>query len=414
MFSDIGTGPAIIQHPAGQSEAFKNTAWTLQIIRGSILWAACGVLALPASAFYDLRLAYILPVAGVSAVLTGLASTAVHSQSRQLLLRQVVVNEITAQLLGGIVGIVIAVTSPTVWALVAASLTTAAISTCLSYRLPSHSHRLAINVECVKDQFRFGKWLTVSSSCTFLASGSDRLILGKLVDAGTLGVYNNALNLGQIPIQLMQGIGGRVLFPLLSKANREGNLADAFFRARGILIAAGGTMTGCLIIAGPLVVPIIFGQNASDSGWMVQFITFGMWFQILEAINSKVSFAHGETKWIAIGTLSRFGVIACLLPLSFKVGGLTATLTCIALADVPRYIVAVWGARRAGVAVALKDSVDTIILFVAIGLGMSLPILLADFGHYIITSISMMIFLSIWLGTRFALIQGVVRSVLAR
>ena len=40
MFSDIGTGPSIIQHHRGDKQEFLNTAWTMQIIRGFGLWIA--------------------------------------------------------------------------------------------------------------------------------------------------------------------------------------------------------------------------------------------------------------------------------------------------------------------------------------------------------------------------------------
>src|SRR5687768_15639721 len=37
MFSDLGTGTAIIQNERGDEEPFYNTAWTMQVIRGAVL-----------------------------------------------------------------------------------------------------------------------------------------------------------------------------------------------------------------------------------------------------------------------------------------------------------------------------------------------------------------------------------------
>ena len=43
-FSDVGIGPSIIQSPRGEEPTFRNTAWTIQIIRGGALWViGCGI-----------------------------------------------------------------------------------------------------------------------------------------------------------------------------------------------------------------------------------------------------------------------------------------------------------------------------------------------------------------------------------
>jgi O-antigen/teichoic acid export membrane protein len=47
MFSDIGIGPSIIQNKRGNDPDFLNTAWTIQAIRGFVLWFIACVLAWP-------------------------------------------------------------------------------------------------------------------------------------------------------------------------------------------------------------------------------------------------------------------------------------------------------------------------------------------------------------------------------
>ncbi|MFQ3629446.1 MAG: oligosaccharide flippase family protein, partial [Cyanobacteriota bacterium] len=39
LFSDLGVAPSIIQSKRGDDPDFLNTAWTIQVIRGFILWA---------------------------------------------------------------------------------------------------------------------------------------------------------------------------------------------------------------------------------------------------------------------------------------------------------------------------------------------------------------------------------------
>ena len=66
-FSDIGTGPAIAYNRRGDDPDFLDTAWTLHVIRGVLLWLATCALAWPFARFYgEPMLAQLLPVAGLS------------------------------------------------------------------------------------------------------------------------------------------------------------------------------------------------------------------------------------------------------------------------------------------------------------------------------------------------------------
>jgi O-antigen/teichoic acid export membrane protein len=41
LLSDIGLFQAIIQSPNGEKPSLLNTAWTVQALRGCLIWAAC-------------------------------------------------------------------------------------------------------------------------------------------------------------------------------------------------------------------------------------------------------------------------------------------------------------------------------------------------------------------------------------
>jgi O-antigen/teichoic acid export membrane protein len=47
MFSDAGIGPAISQNARGDDADSLNTAWTINVLRGAVLWGAAWALAHP-------------------------------------------------------------------------------------------------------------------------------------------------------------------------------------------------------------------------------------------------------------------------------------------------------------------------------------------------------------------------------
>src|SRR4030067_2852480 len=52
MLTDVGIGPSVVQKERGNDPAFLNTAWTIQIIRGILVWLALCAMALPIAGLY--------------------------------------------------------------------------------------------------------------------------------------------------------------------------------------------------------------------------------------------------------------------------------------------------------------------------------------------------------------------------
>src|SRR6185503_4494893 len=87
--SDVGIEQAIIQNKRGDDPVFLNTAWTLHVMRGLVLWLGACLLAYPAYRFYShdkdaTYLLWMIPVAGLSPLISGLNSTAVFTLHRHL------------------------------------------------------------------------------------------------------------------------------------------------------------------------------------------------------------------------------------------------------------------------------------------------------------------------------------------
>ncbi len=118
MFSDVGVGPSIMQHKRGDEPAFLNTAWTIQVIRGVLLWLGSLALAYPAAQFYgEPELALLLPVAGISLVIHGLEPTRIETAMRHLRVGMITSLDLIAQGIGIVAMIVMAWLLQSVWAL---------------------------------------------------------------------------------------------------------------------------------------------------------------------------------------------------------------------------------------------------------------------------------------------------------
>ncbi|MBL9057749.1 MAG: oligosaccharide flippase family protein, partial [Rhodobacteraceae bacterium] len=87
MFSDMGVGPAISASPRGDERDFLDTAFTLNVARGAVLWAATCALAWPMARFYEApELFQLLPAAGLTLLIAGFNPKRIDTANRHLLL----------------------------------------------------------------------------------------------------------------------------------------------------------------------------------------------------------------------------------------------------------------------------------------------------------------------------------------
>jgi O-antigen/teichoic acid export membrane protein len=179
LFSDMGTGPAIMQSKRGDDPDFLNTAWTIQILRGGLLWLTACILAYPAALFYNQPLiAMLLPVASLSLLFAGFEPTRVDTANRHLLLGRLTVLDLISTLTGIVVMLVLAYVMRSVWALALGGVVTAAARLLiLMLFMPGQRNHLRWEKAAGHELLHFGFWIFLSSVCGFLVSQGDRAVL---------------------------------------------------------------------------------------------------------------------------------------------------------------------------------------------------------------------------------------------
>lgn len=261
MFSDLGTHTAIVQSKRGDDPAFLNTAWTVQIIRGIVLWLVACLLTYPLAAFYEQdALKEIMPILALILVINSFKSTRISTANRHLKLGRVTALEVISQLITTTSMAVIALWWPSVWALVIGTLTGAVLTTILSHRfLVGIPNRLFWDKSAFSELFYFGKYIFFSTIAGYIVLQGDRLILGKFISLEELAIYTIAVMFGSLPQALGSQIGGRVLLPLYRQ--RPPQESDSNFRAIG--------RARVVLMLGLLAIIAIF---ASSGSWLITFL----------------------------------------------------------------------------------------------------------------------------------------------
>ena len=359
MFSDVGVAPAVIQSPKGDEPSFLDTAWTVQAIRGGILFLASCAIALPVSWIYEQpMLVWLVPAAGLQALLSGFGSMSLVTAQRHLQLQRIFFVELVSQVIniGTVIGLAVllrGIIGPEdlrlVWAVIVGTVLGEFFKFMVSHlALPGIRHRFRLDPEAKKVLFSFGRWVFLSTLLTFLANQSDRLIFAKMIPLETLGVYGIAAALGTLPALAVQRLSSAVLFPAYAKRQDRHDFRDVFWRGRLPVLLAGGTLVSGLIASGPFLVRLLYDDRYADASWILVFLTASAWFQVLEATNSAALLALGRVNWMAAGNATKLVSMLVLLWLGFRLGGFPGALLGLVLSDAARYVTSALGAARIG------------------------------------------------------------------
>lgn len=299
MFSDVGIGPALIQHKRGEDPLFVNTAWTIQVIRGFALWICAMLFSWPAAIWFkEPDLMKLIPVASLTAVISGFASTSLFLLNRKLVLGKQTMIDLITQSLGLVIGVALAWKWRSVWVLVFGSLIGAIIRTVLTHvMLPGIPHRFVLDKTCAGELMRFGRWIFISTALTFFSLSGDRLVLGRMMDKDDLGVYTVASNWSTLAIAVLSTLGGRVFFPLYSHLAREEseNMLPRFRKARIGLLAMTLPLPCIIIIFGRYINKMMYDVRYAEAGVLMEILGIGVVFQAINQTMSPIILAKGDS-----------------------------------------------------------------------------------------------------------------------
>ncbi|GAA6614484.1 oligosaccharide flippase family protein [Scytonema sp. NUACC26] len=386
LFSDIGISQNIVNSKRGDDPDFLNTAWTLQIIRGIVIWIFGLLISFPFAKFYnDQRFLGLIPIVVLFSVLEGFSSTSVHTLHRRMELGKLSLYEFVLQASFLSTLIVLVWFYPNIWALAIGTLIGGLYKLISSYRLiPNYSNRFAWDRDAVKEILSFGRWMFIASALMFAAEQADRLVLGKLLSFKMLGVYTVAYTLASIPREVIKQLSYKVIFPAISQQADlpRASLRAKIIRQRQILLVGFAVILAALVTIGDLIINVLYDRRYTEATWMMPILCCGIWFSLLFYTINPALLAISKPLYSAQSNFARFAIITLCVPLAYYRFGILGAIVVISLSDFPLYIVNLYGLWREKLSCFIQD-VQTTALFIGVlalfllvrnSLGLGLPI----------------------------------------
>jgi len=310
VFVNQGFAEAIIQREEVEDAHLDTAFWTNLALAGLAMALSMALAPQIARLFGEPELAPIIQWLSPSFVLAALQGVQQSIFERGLDYRTLAIREFAAAVVGGAVGISMAVTGQGVWSLVGLFLAERITAVIVLWTASDWAPGLRVSRRHFTDLFRFGINILGTNLLYYVNSRADTLIIGAVLGPAALGLYDVAYKLYQSALDLITLTISSVAFSTFSRMqNNLDRMRNAFYTAtQTVAVIAFPAFLGGMAIA-PELVEVLFGDT-----WIPQSATV---FQVLAVIgilhsvfyfNSGIIMACDKPQWrLGVSVMNAIG-----------------------------------------------------------------------------------------------------------
>lgn len=286
-FSEMGINQALIQKKH-DIKPYLDSAWTVLILRYFILFVILYLIAPYAAVFFDKSEAKpIIQVIGLSLIFQAFTNIGIIHFQKELEFHKQFMYQLSGTLTDFVVSIVAVLILGNVWALIFGLLAKNVAMLITSYLIHPYRPHLSFDFRKVNELLGFGKWILRSSILVFLLTQGDNIVVGKILGLTSLGFYQMAYQISNMPATEISNVLSSVTFPLYSKLQDEiPKLKQAFLKVLQLTTFLSFPIAGLIFVTAPDFTMIFLGEK-----WMpiVPAMQVLVWWGVIRGIVGSMS-----------------------------------------------------------------------------------------------------------------------------
>lgn len=336
---DSGFGNALIRKQ-DRTELDYNTVFYFNIVASVILYIILFAIAPLVAKFYNEPiLKDLMRVDSIVLVINSLTAVQGADYTARLDFKTQARVSLTAAIVSGIAGIVLALNGFGVWTIVGQSIASAIISSILLWAFASWYPKLQFSWKSFREMFSYGSKLLISGLLNTIYNNIYPLVIGKVFSASTLGYYSRAAAYSQLPSSNITSIIQRVTFPVLSKIQNDDERLRDNYRKLLKMSAFIIFPLMCLLagISKPLII-ILIGTKWTYCFVLLIPICFTMMWYPIHAINLNLLQVKGRSDlFLKIEIVKKIlGIIVLFISIPFGIvamcyAGIASSILCLAI-----------------------------------------------------------------------------------
>lgn len=317
--TDTGINVFIIQRE-GELKEYINTAWVISIIRGIIIFLLLAVFSPLISVFFKQDVTFLIFLIGFASFLRGFINPSIVTYQKELLFKKEFYLRFSIILTDALVAIALGIKYQRAFALVLAMIAGVLVELVISYVFIKPHPKLIFEKEKFKKVLSRGKWVTAAGIFQYLFANGDNLTIGRILNAGSLGLYQMAYRISTIPITEISDVFSRVTFPMYAKNQEDKKYNNRLLLKSTIAITIITLPIGILLfIFTKPIVEIFLGQKWMDLVMPLKILSIFGVIRAIEGVIVPYLLAYKKQEQVsAITLISLLGMAVSIIPLTLK------------------------------------------------------------------------------------------------
>ena len=293
---DSGFSQALIRKQ-DRTDVDNSTVFYFNIVVSSALYLTLFIAAPFVADFYNQpELTSVMRVVCLGVILNSLAVVQRALLTVRIDFKTQAKASLSAAVISGCIGIVLAYCGFGVWSLVVQQLLNLSVNTLLLWIFSKWRPIAVFSWKSFHELFAFGSKLLASGLLDTLYRNIYPIVIGKLFSASNLGHYTRAHQFSEFPSSNVTGIIQRVTYPILCGIQDETERLEAVYRKFLKLSAyvVFPLMIELSAVARPFI-DIVLGTQWGFCGQLLQIICFAMMWYPIHAINLNLLQVKGRS-----------------------------------------------------------------------------------------------------------------------
>lgn len=279
-------------------ERYLDPMWTFEILRYAliavILFFSAG--AIGRFFHFDQTETTLLQYSGLMLLIPALGNIRQLYFFKELQFEKIFIRDIATQLVFALAAIGYAsFIQPSVWALLAGYLASYLVAVGLTYALYPSRPALSFRFRQLRELVSYSKWVYGQNLLEVALSQFDKLLVGRLLNPASLGLYAKGKDLASITTAIMTSLIAKVGFSAFSKIQDQMDKVRAgFLKSIDVLLISGLPVTLLLLLEGGLIVTVLLGEKWLGLVVPLKIFAFGNLFLAFVRVTNPVLAALGR------------------------------------------------------------------------------------------------------------------------
>jgi len=346
ILTETGINVFLVQNEE-KVERFINAAWLISIIRGVVISILIFLFSGLVADFFNVTdVKPLIVLISIVPLIRGFINPSIVKFQKNLEFQKEFYYRSVIFLVESAVSValVIFTLSPIalIWGLVAGAIFEVGISFIFVRPVP----KLFFEFSSVKQIFKKGKWMTLTGIFAYFFHNGDNIVVGKILGAGSLGIYDMAYKLSILPITEVAAVISQVTFPVYVRIGQDKKRLRRAFGRTLLLVSTISLPIGAIfILFSREIVLTILGPKWTSSIQILQVLAI---FGVIRAITScanAVFLALKRQEYVTIITLSGLIALSLIIVPFIRIFGLIGVglaVTVATVATIPFVLYYLW------------------------------------------------------------------------